>query len=146
VTRPNTGQILVTFHPSEMGALLLGDPAVTVQLSVDGSVRQVDHRWPEEIQKSTAQLRGAQAAWADALAGKGYLEVDQTVPATLPPNTVYKGAATVTSVSVSWRLATANGTNYLVPLYVFEGTVILQNPAPGQDKPLPFRVYVQAMP
>ena len=129
-----------------MGALLLGDPAVTVQLGVDGSVRQVDHRWPEEIQKSPAQLRGAQAAWADALANKGYLEVDQTVPANLPPNTVYKGAATVTGVSVSWRLATANGTNYLVPLYVFEGTVTLQNPAPGQDKPLPFRVYVQAMP
>ena len=68
------------------------------------------------------------------------------MPANLPPNTIYKGAATVTSVSVSWRLATANGTNYLVPLYVFEGTVTLQNPAPGQDKPLPFRVYVQATP
>jgi hypothetical protein len=146
VTRPTTGQILVTFHPSEMGPLLLGDPAVTVQLGTDGSVRSVNHRWPEEIQKSAVQLRGAQAAWADALAGKGYLEVDQTIPANLPPNTVFTGAATVTGVSVSWRLATADGTHYLVPLYVFEGTVALQNPAPGQDKPLPFRLYVQAMP
>jgi hypothetical protein len=78
----------------------------------------------------------------------GYLEVDQTVPA--DSKVTFTGTATVTKVSVGWGLATettaTGSTYYLVPVFVFEGQVALENPAPGQDKTQNFRVYVQGTP
>ncbi len=145
VTRPTTAQIVVTFHPLQPGALVLGEPAITVALGSDGAVREVNYRWPNSLNPRAAQLRSATLAWADVVAGKGYLEVEQTIPATLPPNTVFKGTATVTKASIGWRLATANGTNYLVPIYVFEGMVVLDNPVATPGVAVPFRTYVQAI-
>jgi hypothetical protein len=64
--------------------------------------------------------------------------------------TAFTGTATITNVSVGWGFAseTVGGvtTNYLLPVFVFEGKVTLDNPAPGQDKTQNFRVYVQATP
>ena len=147
VTRPTSEQIVVTFHPTQPETTLLGNPSIVVKLGTNGAVREVFYRWFKNPDPRQTPLRGAAAAWAEAQAGKGYLEVDQTVPATLPANTVYRGAATVTKVSVGHHNATAaNGIVYLVPIYIFEGTVRLENPAPGQTGPFAFRLYIQATP
>jgi hypothetical protein len=153
VTRPTSEQVVVTFHPTQgfqptqQEISILGEPGITVKLGANGAVREVFYRWFKNPDPRQVPLRGAAAAWAEAQAGKGYLEVDQTVPATLPANTVYRGAATVTKVSIGLRNATdASGTVYLVPIYIFEGTVALENPAPGQTGPFTFRLYIQATP
>lgn len=142
-TRPTPDRYLVVFHPSSLGSLVVTDPAITVSMTTDGKVLEVNYRWPHDIALQPTEVKTAQAAWAEA-AAKGYLEVDQPVPAN--NSTTFTGIATVTKVSAGWGLATASGTTYLVPVYVFEGTVVLDNGVSGKKEPIAFRIYVQATP
>lgn len=144
VTRPTPGQIVVTFHPQTPGSLIPQDPMIQVKLAADGTVREVYHRWPTKLEPREVALRDVNVAWSEVVAGGGYLEVFQTVPADLPANTVFTGNAVVTKVSIGWAPGTTGTTNYLVPLYVFEGTVTLTNPPAGQPAAVPFRVYIAA--
>lgn len=141
VTRPVAGQTVVTFRPQVPGPLILGDPAIVVTLGPDGVVRELHHHWPAGLAPRITRLRGADAAWADAQAGEGWVEVDWTLPSTTSPDAVFTGAATVTEVTLGWTLAgTENDTVYLVPLHVFSGTVKLD----AAPQPVPFRLYVPA--
>ncbi|HEU5331070.1 MAG: hypothetical protein ACTHMJ_17330 [Thermomicrobiales bacterium] len=144
VTRPAPDEIVVTYRPKSPGPLILGDPAVVVTLDAKGAVRTATYRWPEDVTQRPVRLRPAADAWADAQAGKGYLQVDQTIPANLPSGTVYKGAATVTNVDIGWTTATNDSGTYLVPVYVFSGTVALDGQPQGTP-PTPFRIYVPAV-
>jgi hypothetical protein len=144
VTRPTADEIIVTYRPKSPGALILGDPAVVVTLDPKGNVRTATYRWPEQVAQRPVRLRPASDAWADAQAGKGYLQVDQTIPANLPSGTVYKGAATVTNVDIGWTTVTNDSGTYLVPVYVFSGTVALDGQPQGTP-PVPFRIYVPAV-
>ena len=144
VTRPTPDQVVVTFHPASPGALVPQDPMVRVVLGQDGTLKSFYERWPTALTARPAILRDPNIAWAEVTTGGGYLEVDQTIPADLPANTVFRGAATVTKVSLGWAPGATGTTNYLVPLYVFEGTVTLINPPTGQPATVPFRVYVSA--
>ncbi len=144
VTRPTPDQVLVTFHPASPGSLVPQDPMVRVVLGQDGTVKSFYSRWPTALTAQPALLRDPNIAWAAIAAGSGYLEVDQTIPNDLPANTVFRGAATVTKVSLGWAPGATGTTNYLIPLYVFEGTVTLINPPTGQPATVPFRVYIGA--
>ena len=144
VTRPTPEQIVVTFHPQTPGSLIPQDPMIQIKLSADGTVREAYHRWPTKLEPQEAALRDVNVAWSEVVAGGGYLEVQQTVPADLPANTVFNGNAVVSKVSIGWAPGTNGTTNYLVPLYVFEGTVTLANPPAGQPAAVPFRVYIAA--
>jgi hypothetical protein len=146
VTRPTPEQVVVTLHPQIPGPQIASDPMIEVTLGVDGSVRNVYHRWPTNISPRETALRNVNEAWAEVAAGNGYLEVDQTVPTNIPAGTVFHGAANVTAVSIGWSTAAegADGLNYLVPVYVFEGTVTLSNPPEGQPNAVPFRVFIPA--
>jgi hypothetical protein len=117
---------------------------VRVVLGGDGTMKSFYERWPTTLNARPTLLRDPNIAWAEIVAGRGYLEVDQTIPSALPANTVFRGAATVTKVSLGWAPGTTGTTNYLVPLYVFEGTVTLINPPTGQPATVPFRVYIGA--
>ena len=144
VTRPTPDQVVVTFHPVSPGSLIPQDPMVRVVLSQGGTLKSFYERWPTALDARPTPLRDPSSAWAEVTNGGGYLEVDQTIPADLPANTVFRGAATVTRVGLGWAPATTGTANYLVPLYVFEGTVTLTNPPTGQPATVPFRVYVGA--
>ena len=144
VTRPTADQVVVTFHPASPGSLVPQDPMVRVVLGQDGALKSFYERWPTALTAQPAILRDPNIAWAEVTTGGGYLEVDQTIPADLPANTVFRGAATVTKVSLGWAPGATGTTNYLIPLYVFEGTVTLINPPTGQPATVPFRVYVSA--
>jgi hypothetical protein len=146
VTRPTVDQVLVTFHPASPGSLIPQDPMVRVVLAPDGTLKSFYERWPTALTTRPTPLRDPNVAWAEVTTGGGYLEVDQTIPADLPANTVFRGTATVTKASLGWAPGTTGTTNYLVPLYVFEGTVTLTNPPTGQPATVPFRVYVGATP
>lgn len=144
VTRPLADQVVVTFHPAQPGSLIPQDPMARVTLAADGALRGFYERWPTNLTARPALLRDPQIAWAEATNGGGYLEVDQTIPSDLPANTVFHGAATVTKVGIGWAPGTTGTATYLVPLYVFEGTVTLTNPPTGQPKTVPFRIYIAA--
>ena len=144
VTRPTTGQVWVTFHPQPLGNLIPQDPMIQVKLGLDGAVREVYHRWPTNLVPREVTVRELSVAWSEVAAGGGYLEVDQTVPQDLPANTVFTGNAVVARVAIGWAPGTDGKTNYLLPLYVFEGTVTLANPPKGQPASVPFRVYIAA--
>lgn len=144
VTRPTADQVVVTFHPAQPGSLIPQDPMVRVVLAPDGTMKSFYERWPTALTAQPTLLRDPNVAWAEIATGGGYLEVDQTIPSDLPANTIFRGAATVTKVSLGWAPGATGTTNYLVPLYVFEGTVTLINPPTGQPATIPFRVYVSA--
>ena len=144
VTRPTPDQVLVTFHPASPGSLVPQDPMVRVVLGQDGTMKSFYSRWPTALTAQPTLLRDPTIAWAAIAAGSGYLEVDQTIPNDLPANTVFRGAATVTKVGLGWAPGATGTTNYLIPLYVFEGTVTLINPPAGQPATVPFRVYIGA--
>jgi len=146
VTRPTPEQVIVTFHPQLPGSLTVGDPMIRVTLGVDGVVREVYQRWPTAATPRPTTLRDVNNAIAEVMAGGGYLEVDQTVPSDTPSGTVFKGTAEIKTVSIGWSTAqtAADGTNYLVPVYVFEGVATLTNPPTGQPNAVPFRLYVPA--
>ena len=57
---------------------------IQVKLGLDGTVREVYHRWPTNLVPREAATRDLAAAWSDVVAGGGYLEVDQTIPQDLP--------------------------------------------------------------
>lgn len=144
VTRPLADQVIVTFHPVQPGSLIPQDPMVRVTLTTDGTLRGFYHRWPTSLTARPALLRDPNIAWAEITNGGGYLEVDQTIPSDLPADTVFRGAATVTKASLGWAPGTTGTTSYLIPLYVFEGTVKLTNPPTGQPDTVPFRIYIAA--
>jgi len=144
VTRPTAEQVVVTFHPVQPGSLIPQDPMVRVVLAQDGTMKSFYERWPTALTAQPTLLRDPNIAWAEIATGGGYLEVDQTIPSDLPANTIFRGAATVTKVSLGWAPGATGTTNYLVPLYVFEGTVTLINPPTGQPATVPSRVYVGA--
>lgn len=145
VTRPVAGQVTVTFNPQQPNGPILGDPAIVVTMeAATGAVRELSYRWPGGMAApALVRLRPVADAWADVLAGKGYAEVDATIPANTPPGTVFKGTARATRVRAGWTLGTAaDGASYLLPVYVFEGEATLE----GQPGPVPFRVFVPALP
>ncbi len=144
VTRPTPDQVVVTYHPQIPGSLIPQDPMIQVKLGLDGTVREVYHRWPTNLVPREAATRDLAAAWSDVVTGGGYLEVDQTIPQNLPANTIFKGAAVVAQVAIGWAPGTDGKTNYLIPVYVFEGSVTLTNPPTGQPATVPFRVYIAA--
>ncbi len=144
VNRPTPDQVVVTYHPQIPGSLIPQDPMIQVKLGLDGTVREVYHRWPTNLVPREAATRDLAAAWSDVVTGGGYLEVDQTIPQNLPANTIFKGAAVVAQVAIGWAPGTDGKTNYLIPVYVFEGSVTLTNPPTGQPATVPFRVYIAA--
>lgn len=144
VTRPTPEQVVVTYHPKTPGTLIPQDPMIQVKLALDGTVREVYHRWPTNLAPREAATRELSAAWSEVVTGGGYLKVDQTIPPNLPANTIFKGNAVVAQVAIGWAPGTDGKTNYLIPLYVFEGSVTLTNPPVGQPATVPFRVFIAA--
>lgn len=142
VTRPMSGQTVVTFSPTDPPGEFPDDPQITILFDETATVRDLRYRWPNEIQPRPVPLRSANEAWADAQAGNGYTELDIVVPPRAAPGSAFGGSATVTSVSIGWAVgASGDGVTYLIPVYVFEGTAILD----GSSREVTFRTFVPAM-
>lgn len=141
VWRPAPDQTVVIFHPLEPRGAALGDPQVLVVIDPAGAIRMAQYRWPASTTPTLSRLRTPQQAWADLQAGKGYAQVNWTVPADTAPGTTFTGAANVTKVSIGWTSAVnAAGQTYLIPLYVFEGTTTIA----GTGMTVPFRAFAVA--
>lgn len=142
VWRPVADQTVVIFHPLEPQGRILGDPQVLVVFDPAGNVRMIQYHWPASSTPALSRLRPAQEAWADLQAGKGYTQVEWTVPDGTAPGSTFTGAATVTKVTVGWSSAVnAAGQTYLLPVYVFEGTTTIA----GTSVTAPFRAYARAI-
>lgn len=142
ISRPIPTRILVSFHPNAPQSVILGDPRVLVTLDLGGNVLEVSSRWLSGATPlGPVALRNPSDAWADVQAGKGYTEVDWTVPARYPQGTTFSGPARVTQISLAW-VATTNGQGetFLAPIYVFTGEVTIAE----ENTSVYFRTYVPA--
>lgn len=141
VWRPVADQTVVIFHPLEPRGATLGDPQVLVVIDPAGNIRMAQYRWPASTTPTLSALRSPEQAWADLQAGKGYAQVNWTIPANTAPGTTFTGAANVTKVSIGWTSAVnATGQTYLLPLYVFDGTTTIA----GSGATVPFRAFAVA--
>ncbi len=136
--KQNVAQVQV--KPVEPNQLLSAIPSANVTLDGSGKILEAYVRWPASMPRSTYGLRSAADLWADATAGLGYVEIDDSL---LPAGAgSLPGQATITATSIAYTTAGAPETKqYLVPLVVFEG----QATVAGVDKPIPVKIYVPAV-
>jgi hypothetical protein len=133
------GQASVVLKPSDPPGIISATPSARVRVHGDGSVSEATISWPGSLASSTYSLRSAEALWADASQGRGYVEIRQS---DLPPN--FQGATgtvTITNTRVAYTIAgSPQGTQYLVPVVVFSGNATIA----GSDAAVPVSIYVQA--
>ncbi len=130
----------VVFKPIEPEHILSAIPSATVTIGTDGSIVEANVQWPASLRKASYTLRSADDLWADAGAGRGYVDID---PQLLPEGSKQLiGVATARSVSLAYTVAGNTAANqFLVPLVVFEGQAKIND----VDAPVPVRIYVQSV-
>lgn len=135
----NTGRAFVLLKPVEPSEIISATPSAGVTVRGDGVVVEASINWPSSLSASTYSLRSAENLWADATQGRGFIDIQA---ADLPAN--FQGAAataTITSGGIAYTIAgSTQGTQYLVPVAVFSGTVSIE----GGGSSVPIRIYVQA--
>ncbi len=136
----DTGRATVEIKPIEPDKILSAIPSASVIIGTDKSVVEANIRWPASLRKASYGLRSADELWADAGAGRGYVDID---PKLLPEGSnQLMGTATARSVGLAYTVAGTPATNqFLVPLVVFEGEAKIN----GVDAPVPVRIYVQSV-
>lgn len=136
----DTGRATVAIKPIEPDKILAAIPSAAVIIGTDGSVVEANIRWPASLRKASYTLRSADGLWADAGAGRGYVDID---PQLLPEGSnQLMGTATARSVSLAYTVAgNTAAKQFLVPLVVFEGEAKIN----GVDAPVPIRIYVQSV-
>jgi hypothetical protein len=136
---PEAGNAYVLLKPSEPAEIISGTPSASVFVRGDGVVTEASINWPAGLSGSTYSLRPAEDLWADAISGRGFVNIRAS---DLPAN--FQGAsatATITNGGIAYTVAgSPQGTQYLVPVAVFSGTVSVE----GSGGDVPVRIYVQA--
>ena len=136
------GRVSVTFSPTEPTGILVDYPTINVVIGPDGVVLEAGIRWAEIAVTERYLLRPAEDAWREVESGDSYIEAEFN-DADLAAGTEVTGKATYTGVSVAYTTAGAvDGDRFLVPVYVFTGTVEAKSGAEGNSE---IRAYVPAI-
>ena len=72
----DTGRASVVFKPVDPDKILSAIPSAAVTIGTDGNVLEANVRCPASLRKASYTLRSADALWADASAGRGYVDID----------------------------------------------------------------------
>ena len=130
----------MVFKPVDPDKILSAIPSAAVTIGTDGNVLEANVRCPASLRKASYTLRSADALWADASAGRGYVDID---PQLLPGGTnQLMGTATARSVSLAYTVdGTTSTKQFLVPLIVFQGEAKIN----GVDAPVSVLIYVQSV-
>jgi hypothetical protein len=128
------GRATVQVKPVDPPEIISATPSARVTVQGDGTVVEATISWPGSLQSSTYSLRSAQALWADASQGRGFID--------LPPS--FQGATgtiTITSSRIAYTIAgSPQGSQYLVPVVAFSGTATTSG---GDSSSV--NIYVQAV-
>jgi outer membrane biosynthesis protein TonB len=110
------GRATVEVKPVDPPEIISATPSARVTVQGEGTIVEATISWPSALQSSTYSLRSAQALWADASQGRGFVD--------LPPS--FQGASgtiTITSSRIAYTIAgSPQGEQYLVPIVAFSGT------------------------
>ena len=135
----SSGKAFVLLKPVEPADIISATPSAGVTVRGDGVITEASINWPSSLSASTYGLRSAEALWADATQGRGFVDINAN---DLPPN--FQGASATVNITgggVAYTIAgSPQGTQYLVPVAVFSGTANVE----GGSGAVPVRIYVQA--
>jgi hypothetical protein len=119
-----TMRAVVLFKPAEPAPLLSYYPSATVTIGPGGDVREANIRWPDGLTPAPYDMRSAHEIWNDVLAGEGSLDADLSV---VPGSGAVVGRFVAYDVSISYSYASGSGGDFLVPLIVFSGEIIVSD-------------------
>ena len=114
---------IIGFQPTMPSPLLSSTPGITVTVGPGGAVIEARINWADISEGELYRLRPVQDAFAVVASRQSYVQA--TLPADqFPQGATVSGTATYTSVSVAYASSGVPGeTQYLQPVYVFEGTL-----------------------
>lgn len=136
------GRVSVSFSPTEPTEILVDYPTINVVIGPDGVVLEAGVRWADIAVTERYLLRPAEDAWREVESGDSYIEAEFN-GAELAVGSEVSGEATYTGVSIAYTTAGAvDGDRFLVPVYVFTGTVEATSGAEGSSE---IRAYVPAI-
>lgn len=135
----NTGRAFVLLKPVEPAEIISATPSAGVTVRGDGVVTEASINWPGSLSASTYGLRSAENLWADAIQGRGFVDINaNNLPAGFQGAS---GTVTISNGGIAYTIAgNPQGNQYLVPVAVFSGTANID----GASEPVPVRIYVQA--
>lgn len=127
----------VLLSPAEPSNIISGTPSARVSVRGDGIVTEATISWFQSLTGSTYGLRPAEDLWADAISGRGFIDINAN---DLPSG--FQGASATANITSAWVAYTIagspQGTQYLVPVMVFSGTANVEGTS------APVNIYVQA--
>ncbi len=136
------GRVSVSFSPTEPTEILVDYPTINVVIGPDGVVLEAGVRWADIAVTERYLLRPAEDAWREVESDDSYIEAEFN-GAELAVGSEVSGEATYTGVSIAYTTAGAvDGDRFLVPVYVFTGTVEATSGAEGSSE---IRAYVPAI-
>ena len=136
-----TKRVTVLFGPAEPAAVLAAYPSIAVTVGPNGVVLEASLRWANVVRIDVYQLMPARQAWQLIESGQAYIEAE-LADAGIAPGSDVKGRATFDAVRIAYSTSGPPGGNqYLQPVYVFEGTVRVDD----VEGSYPVRAYVPAL-
>jgi hypothetical protein len=136
-----TKRVTVLFGPAEPAAVLAAYPSIAVTVGPNGTVLEASLRWANVVRIDVYQLMPARQAWQLIESGQAYLEAELQ-DAGVAPGSDIKGRATFDAVRIAYSTSgPPGGSQYLQPIYVFEGTVRVDD----VEGSYPVRAYIPAL-
>ena len=134
-------RIIVGFKPTAPAPLLSSTPGIIVNVGPGGTIIEARVNWAEISEGDMYRLRQVEDAFSAVASRQSYLNV--TLPADdFPQGSSITGEAAYDNVSIAYSSSgVPGGTQYLQPVYVFEGSVVPE----GADSPYPIIAYVAAI-
>lgn len=118
----------VVFHPKALPDILSDKPGIRVRIGPGTVVEEVQRAWPNELLPGAYDLIPLDEAWQRAQE-RGIVDFRPPTSLVVPPN----ATALVNNVSLAYAFASdKNGKDFLQPVYLFSGTVVIPN-QPGVD-------------
>jgi hypothetical protein len=136
-----TKRVTVLFGPAEPAPVLAAYPSIAVTVGPNGVVLESSLRWANVVRIDVYRLMPARQAWQLIESGQAYIEAELQ-DAGVSPGSDVKGHATFDSVRIAYSTSgPPGGSQYLQPVYVFEGTVRVDD----VEGSYPVRAYVPAL-
>ncbi len=127
--RRNGDTLDVVFHPKTLPDILSDQPGIRVRMGPGSVVLEVQRAWPSELLPGAYDLLSLDEAWQQA-PERGAVRTHAPPGVVVPPN----ANALINNVSFAYALGTdKNGKDYLLPVYVFSGTVTIPGQRAGAD-------------
>lgn len=134
-------RVIVQFQPARPENIIAAFPNIVITMGPEAVILEASFRWYNLTVIDTYALTPAETAWAEVSERRSFLQVD-TPEGLADPGTTLRGRADYTGVIVAYTSSGVMGeTQYLQPVYVFNGTVKLE----GSDQSYPIRAYVPSL-